>query len=127
MTFDHGDYSRIDAIKHKDGIAEKLYRRSLAYYPNARAYLGLGILGQKKGAYRESVRILSQGLSQFPEDSRLNICMGVSLMNLEEYERALSHFLGFQDVKEAVQFAAECYQAMGIENPNVRENRDRFI
>jgi radical SAM superfamily enzyme YgiQ (UPF0313 family) len=119
MTFDHGDYSRIDAIKHKDDLAEKLYRRSLTYYPDARAYLGLGILNQKRGAYRESGRILSQGLSKFPDDPQLNICMGVCLMNLGEYEQALSHFLGFQDVKEAVQFAAECYKALGIENPDV--------
>ncbi|MGB9441500.1 MAG: radical SAM protein, partial [Desulfobacterales bacterium] len=76
MTFDHGDYSRIDAVKHKKGIAEKLYRRSLTYFPDARAYLGLGILCQKRGAYRESGRILSQGLSQFSDDPRLNICMG---------------------------------------------------
>jgi hypothetical protein len=40
-------------------------------------------------------------------------------MNLGEYEQALSHFLGFQDVKEAVHFAAECYKALGRENPNV--------
>ncbi len=118
MTFNHGDYSQIGAIRHKDSIAEKLYRRSLTYYPNARAYLGLGILSQKKGAYRESCHILSQGLSHFPEDPQLNICMGVSLMNLGEFENALSHFLGFQDVKEAVHFAAECYKALGRENPN---------
>ncbi len=123
MTFDHGDYSRIDDIKHKDGLAEKLYQRSLTYYPNARAYLGLGILSQKRRAYRESIRILSRGLSQFPEDPQLNICMGVSLMNLGEYEQALSHFLGFQDVKEAVHFAAECYKALGWEI----ENRDSLI
>ena len=40
-------------------------------------------------------------------------------MNLGEYEQALSHFLGFQDVKEAVHFAAECYKALGRENHNV--------
>ena len=119
MTFDQGDYSRIDAIKHKDSIAEKLYRRSLKYYPNATAYLGLGILSQKRGAYRESGRILSWGLSQFPQDPQLNICMGVSLMNLGRYEQALSHLLRFQDLKEAVHLAAECYKALGIEKPNV--------
>ena len=119
MTFDHGDYSRIDAIKHKENITEKLYRRSLTYYPNARAYLGLGILNQKRGAYREAGRISSQGLSQFPGDPQLNISMGVSLMNLGEYEQALARFLGFQEEKEAVQFAAECYKALMIEDPNV--------
>jgi radical SAM superfamily enzyme YgiQ (UPF0313 family) len=119
MTFDHGDYSRIEAIKHKTAIAEKLYRRSLEYFPNVMAYLGLGILSQKRGAYRESGRILSKGLSQFPKDPQLNICMGVSLMNLGEYEQALPHFHGFQEIEEAVRFTAECYKALGIENPNL--------
>jgi len=119
MTFDHGDYSRIDALKHKKGIAEKLYRRSLTYFPDTRAYLGLGILCQKRGAYRESGDILTRGLTHHPEDPQLNICMGVCLMNLGEYEQALSHFLGFQDVKEAVHFAAECYKALGREIPKV--------
>jgi hypothetical protein len=39
----------------------------------------------------------------------------------------LSRFLGFQDIKEAVNFAAECYKALEIKNPNVRENRDNLI
>lgn len=112
MTFDHGDYSRIDAIKQKDRIAEKLYRRSLSYHPNVMAYLGLGILNQKRGAYSESRHILSQGLSHFPDDSQLNICLGVSLMNLGEHEQALSCFLRFPNVKEAVHFAAECRKAL---------------
>jgi radical SAM superfamily enzyme YgiQ (UPF0313 family) len=119
MTFDHGDYSHIGAIKDKSGIAETLYRRSLTYYPNARAYLGLGILSQKRRAYREADRILSEALSQFPEDSQLNICMGVNLMNLGEFEHALSYFRGFQDVKEAQLLAADCYKALGRENPAI--------
>jgi hypothetical protein len=72
----------------------------------------------KRGAYRESGGTLSKGLSQFQQDAQLNICMGVSLMNLGEYEQALSHFLGFQDVKEAVHFAAERYKALRIKNGN---------
>ena len=115
MTFDYGDYSRIEAITQKDGIAEKLYRRSLACHPNAEAYLGLGIMNQKRGADQEAVGILSQGLEHFPKDARLNICMGVSLMNLGDYERALSRFLEFQQSKEAVNFAAKCFKALGDE------------
>jgi len=113
MTFDHGDYSAIDVIEHKDRLVEKLYRQSLNYSPNAEASLGLGILNQKRGAQREAVDILSRGLSHFPNDVRLNICLGVSLMNLADYDHALARFLEFPAEKDAVQFAARCYEAMG--------------
>jgi anaerobic magnesium-protoporphyrin IX monomethyl ester cyclase len=113
MTFDHGDYSTIDAIKHKDRLADKLYRQSLNYYPNAEAFLGLGILNQKKGAQRDAVDILARGLSHFPNDVRLNICLGVGLMNLADYDQALIRFLEFPNEKDAVHFAARCYEALG--------------
>ena len=115
MTFDYGDYARIEEIENKDRIAANLYQRAISYHPNAEAFLGLGILFQKRGANREAVDILSRGLAHFPGDGRLNICMGVSLMNLEQWDRALSHFLEFQNVKEAVRFAALCYRSLGDE------------
>ena len=131
MTFSHGDYAAIDAIKNKDGIAEILYRRSLNYHPNAEAYLGLGILHQKRGAYRESIDILLEGISLFPADARLHICTGVSWMNLGAYDQALARFLEFPAERGAVQFAARCYEALGdpekaaglIEKFNARQNR----
>ena len=116
MTFDYGDYARIEEIENKDRIAAELYQRALGYHPHAEAYLGLGILFQKRGANRQSTEILSQGLSHFPRDARLNICMGVSLMNQELWDHALSHFLKYQDIKEAVRFAALCYKSLGDEN-----------
>ena len=115
MTFDYGDYARIEEIDNKDRIAANLYQQAISYYPNAEAYLGLGILFQKRGANREATEILSQGLAHFPDDARLNLCMGVSLMNLEQWDRALSHFIEFRDDKEAVRFAALCYQSLGDE------------
>jgi len=115
MTFDYGDYACIEEIENKDRIAANLYQQAINYHPNAEAYLGLGILFQKRGANREAIEILLQGLAHFPDDARLNLCVGVSLMNLEQWDRALSHFLEFQDVKEAVRFAALCYQSLGDE------------
>ena len=47
MTFDHGDYAGIESIKEKEKIADKLYKMSLDYHPDPRAYLGLGIAKQK--------------------------------------------------------------------------------
>lgn len=113
MTFDHGEYSEIKAIKDKDKIAEKLYIKSLSYYPDYRAYLGLGILEQKKGAYEESIRILGKGIEYFPNSRQLNICSGISYMNLRQYSKALSYFLKFQDSKEVICHIANCYSALG--------------
>ena len=113
MTFDYGDYAHIEEIENKERIAADLYQRALSYHPNANAYLGLGILFQKRGANRESTEILSQGLSHFPEDARINICMGASLMNLGQWEQALSRLLKFQDNKDAVRFATLCYRSLG--------------
>jgi tetratricopeptide (TPR) repeat protein len=112
LTFDKGDYAGIDAIPNKKKIAERLYRHSLEYGPNARAYLGLGIIEQKKGAFEKSIRILSEGLEIFPEDEHLHICLAVSYMNMGKFEVALSHLLKFEYRKEALHAIASCYQAL---------------
>ena len=117
MTFDHGDYSQIKSIKGKNEIAENLYRRALAYHPDASAYLGLAILSQKRRAYGEAGRILSTGLTHFPKDPQLNICMGVTLMNMGKFEQALDYLRGYQDREEAAHFAALCYRALKSEKP----------
>jgi len=64
-------------------------------------------------------------LTHFPDDARLNVCMGVSRMNLEQWDQALSHFLEYQDVKEAVRFAALCYESLGDE-ANATAMRKKF-
>jgi len=112
MTFDHGDYAGNEAIKEKDKIAEKLYIKALNYHPDPRAYLGLGILNQKKGAYHESVEILSKGVEYFPDNDQLNLCLGISHMNLGAFETALSFFLKFQHSKQFLGFIVNCYNAL---------------
>ena len=112
LTFDKGDYAGIDAIPNKKKIAERLYRHSLEYGPHARAYLGLGIIEQKKGAFEKSIRILSEGLEIFPEDEHLHICLAVCYMNMGKFKVALSHLLRFQHRKEAIHVIANCYQAL---------------
>ena len=113
MTFTHGDYSKIETIKDKDQAAEKLYRRALDYHPDHRAYLGLGILMQKRGAYKESVEILSEGTAYYPESEQLNICLGLSYMNVKDYRTALSTLLKFENSKEVVPYIARCYDELG--------------
>ena len=120
MTFDHGDYAHNDAIRGKEKIAEKLYVKALTYHPHSSAYLGLGILNQKKGAYDDSIKILSQGIRYFPDNEPLNICLGVSLMNIGDFNSALSIFLKFQHSKQALELIVNCYHALNdVENASV--------
>jgi radical SAM superfamily enzyme YgiQ (UPF0313 family) len=112
MTFDHGDYALNENIKGKDNIAEKLYVKALNYHPDPRAYLGLGILNQKKRAYHESVQILSKGVEHFPDNKQLSLCLGISHMNLGAFETALPFFLKFQHSKQCLGFIVTCYHAL---------------
>jgi radical SAM superfamily enzyme YgiQ (UPF0313 family) len=113
MTLSHGDYASIEAIPEKEQVAQRVYERSLLYYPNQRAYLGLGIIRQRRREYEDSVRILSEGLKQFPDNQPLAMCLGISYMNLGQYDNALTCFLKFPDSRETLQYTAACYRALG--------------
>ncbi len=124
MTFDHGDYAGNQDIKGKDNIAEKLYIKALTYHPDPRAYLGLGILNQKKRAYRESVQILSKGVEHFPGNEPLSLCLGISHMNLGDFETALSFFLKFQHSKQCLGFIVACYHELNdVENASAYQKK----
>jgi tetratricopeptide (TPR) repeat protein len=112
LTFVKGEYSGIDAIAQKDLIAEKLYRRSLAYGPNARAYLGLGMLYQQRRVFDESIQILTAGIEIFPNDEQLHLCLALSYMNAGNYQKALSFLLELQHLKEGIYFIAQCYRSL---------------
>jgi radical SAM superfamily enzyme YgiQ (UPF0313 family) len=113
MTFSHGDYSKIEAIKDKDKIAEKLFTKSLGYYPNHRAYLGLGLIRQNRKEFEEAVKILSKGVELFPESEELSLCLGINHMNLGDYNKALSYLLKLQHSKEASYYVEQCHKELG--------------
>ncbi len=113
MTFTHGDYAAREEIPGKEKTAETLYRRALAYHPDHRAYLGLGLIRQKKGDFEASNRVLLEGVSHFPESEPLNMCLGINYLNLRDPGRALPFFLKFRRSKEAGPYIAACYEALG--------------
>jgi tetratricopeptide (TPR) repeat protein len=113
MTFGYGDYASIEAIPGKEEVAQRLYKRSLLYYPNERAYLGLGMMKQRRREYGDSIQVLSEGAKQFPDSQQLALCLGISYMNLGQYDKALECFLKFPSSQEALRYTAACYQAMG--------------
>lgn len=84
MTFSHGDYAGVEAIPGKDAVAEQLYKQALKYGTDHRAYLGLGILNQKKGNFQESAVILSSGVDHFPDSVDMQKCLEISRMNIEK-------------------------------------------
>jgi len=113
MTFDHGDYAAVAAIRGKADIAAKLYRRALDYAPDARSFLGLGISLQKQGNLIAAIDLVGQGLDHFPENEQLNVCQAINHMNSGAFEKALSHLLPFRQSIHNIPYIAECYRQMG--------------
>lgn len=108
MTFSHGDYARIEAVVDPDGVAEALYRRALACFPDQRAYLGLAVMHQKRGNHQEAARLLAEGLEHYGGSEALNICLGITFMALGRYNEALALFERFPDSREAGLYAGRC-------------------
>lgn len=108
MTFTHGDYAHLELIAEKKTIALKLYQKALQYHPDQRAYLGLGVLYQQKRLFIDSVRILEQGIEYFPNNKPLSVCLGISLMNIGEFGRALALFEQFPASDEARRLGPVC-------------------
>ena len=71
LTFSHGDYAGIPAVGDTDAIAEGLHRRALTYAPDHRAFVGLGMLRQKRGDLRAAAEIIAEGLAHFPDSAEL--------------------------------------------------------
>jgi radical SAM superfamily enzyme YgiQ (UPF0313 family) len=113
MTFDQGDYAPIDLIPNKPQLAEALYRRALSYHPDARAYLGLGILNQKAGRHSEATDLLATGLSHFPENAQLSACLSVSLMHSGRFQEALALLDRCPERPETAALAKMCRSAIG--------------
>ena len=112
MTFTHGDYAPTEQIRNKEQLAERLYLQALRYHPDHRAYLGLGILHQKRRNYKDSVTILREGVDHFPRSGQLLLCMGISYMNLGCFRKALSCFESCGNPPEARRFIAACEEAL---------------
>ncbi len=108
MTFSHGDYARIPEVPNADRVAETLYRRSLGFFPDHRAYLGLAVLLQKRGDHAEALRLLQEALERFPESEPLGLCLGVTLMSVGRYDEALAWFSRFPESWDAAAYAARC-------------------
>ena len=114
LTFTHGDFARNDAVADKEETAEKLFNKALHYHPEHRAYLGLGILLQKRRDFGGSIRILSRGIAHFPTSEQLHICLGISLMNTGQFNHALECLEKFAAAPAARPYIAACREQLGM-------------
>ncbi|MCP3953397.1 MAG: radical SAM protein [Desulfobacterales bacterium] len=112
MTFDQGDYSENHLIPDREATALKLYQKALAYHPDARAYLGLGMLKQRRRAFSDSIKVLAEGVEFFPDNAQISICLAVSQMNLGQFDRALGNLLRFETSPQAGPFIEQCRRAL---------------
>lgn len=112
MTFHQGDFARIDAIPDKQETAENLYRRALRYHTDARAFLGLGMLYQQRGDFAAASELLGRGLSHYPEDAALQMCMAVNHMNQGSYREALQGLQQMDQTPQTREWIARCREEM---------------
>jgi anaerobic magnesium-protoporphyrin IX monomethyl ester cyclase len=108
LTFTHGDYATMDAIAGKARLAERLFRRALEYYPHQRAYLGLGILLQKRGRHEACHGLLGDAVERYPRAKELHLCLAVSLINLGHFNQAIEVLTPFQEDPQAAAYLNHC-------------------
>jgi len=113
MTFAQGDYSKNDLIPGREATAQMLYKKALAYHPDARAYLGLGMVQQRRRAFNDSIKVLAEGVEFFPDNAQIGICLAVSQMNLAQFDRALDNLLRFEKSPQAGPLIEQCRRALG--------------
>lgn len=112
MTFHQGDFARIAAIPDKRKTAEGLYRRALDYGPDARAFLGLGMLYQQGRAFAAASEVLDEGIAHYPGNESLQTCMAVNDMNQGAYDEALRRLQHMDETPQTRQWIARCREAM---------------
>ena len=114
MTFGHGDYARMEAIKTPQAIAEKLYKKALQCHEDHRAFLGLGMLFQQQRKIGDAIKIVEKGLALFPGSFDLVLCQAINHMNAGDYKMALELLEPYQDRPETKTYTSACLEALGL-------------
>ena len=116
LTFTHGDYADTPGIPDKTALAEKLYQTALAWHPDHRAYLGLGMIDQQRGDFAAAVRVLAEGLGHYPDSESLHLCLGTTYMNQQRFTAARQCFQKFPRSPQARAYLQTCQRLE--ENPD---------
>lgn len=110
MTFSHGEYARDARVKNAEQTAINLFEKALQLYPCSRAFQGLAMIYQKHKDFSKAMYFLDKGLSHFPKNKDLCVCMGVCLMNTGDFHNALTYFTPFAQDPALGQYISICKQ-----------------
>jgi radical SAM superfamily enzyme YgiQ (UPF0313 family) len=113
LTFQQGDFARIPAIPQKDRMVRRLHRRALGYYPDPRAFLGLALWEQQRGAFHQAVAEAQKGLAHYPDSRMLRTCLAVNRMNMGDFHQALDDLQTLEACPETIDMIIACLQALG--------------
>lgn len=122
LTFSHGDYAANPLILDSLPTAVTLYKRSLGYHPDHRAFWGLGLVYHHLRRFDEAVAVLQDGISHHPTSADLRMALANSLMRLNRYAEARSWLEAADDHPQAVELLVRCCRMMGD-----REMEKRWI
>lgn len=110
MTFSHGEYARDKRIKNSEQMAINLFEKALRINPCPRAFQGLAMIYQQQKNFPKAMALLDKGLSHFPKNKDLCVCMGVCLMNTGDFRNALIFFTPFAQDPALGQYINICKQ-----------------
>ncbi len=110
MTFSHGEYANHPQLKNPDQIAWMLYEYALRYAPDARAFLGMAMLSQKRRQFHAAISTLEKALSIWPDNPDLMLCMGICQMNTGRFKTALEHLNPLASLPQAAAYINICHQ-----------------
>jgi anaerobic magnesium-protoporphyrin IX monomethyl ester cyclase len=112
LTFSHGDYAENPLVEKNLATAVMLFKRSLDYHPDHRAFWGLGLVCQHQCRFDESIVVLQQGIEHHQESVDLRLALANSLIRLARYEEARTCLEGFAAHPQAVEQIVRCCRLM---------------
>jgi radical SAM superfamily enzyme YgiQ (UPF0313 family) len=112
LTFSHGDYAGNPLVEKNLSTAVMLFKRSLDYHPDHRAFWGLGLVYQHQGRFDDSIVVLKQGIDHHRESVDLHMALANSLIRLARYEEARACLESFPANPQAVDQIIRCCRLM---------------
>jgi radical SAM superfamily enzyme YgiQ (UPF0313 family) len=112
LTFSHGDYAMNPLVDKNLATAVMLFKRSLDYHPDHRAFWGLGLVYQHQCRFDESIGILKQGIDHHRQSVDLHMALANSLIRLNRYDEARAGLEGFPEHPQAVEQIIRCCRSL---------------